>query len=395
MKALRGPFARWPRVSDAFLAVALFLTTALLAQGPDNTMVARSIGSVPVAVLAVMAAAAATLYVRRSAPLVMLGVAVTGWAALVPTRTYDLGFIMLVVLFSVGRYVEEMRNGLVGTALLVLVLVVEALVRSTGWGETIFAAGVMFGIWYVGRQVRLRGERAAQRQRLRQTESARIVAEERTHIARELHDVIAHQVSMMTIQAAAAQAVAATDPDGARVAMAAVEQAGRQALDELRHLLGVLRLETGLEAGRNGVGPQPGLADLPRLVAQVRSAGLAVEVSDGLTTPLPIRVQLSAYRIIQEALTNVLKHGGRGTRTEVRLRENPGHVTIEVLDHAAPGPGRPQRADTVTTGGGFTGHGIIGMRERATLLGGSLDTGPRPDGGYGVVARLPLTGEPA
>jgi signal transduction histidine kinase len=222
-----------------------------------------------------------------------------------------------------------------------------------------------------------------QRRLHQEAEARRIIAEERTHIARELHDVVAHQVSMMTVQAGAAQAVADTDPEAARQAMAAVEQAGRQALDELRHLLGVLRPETRSDTGRNGTGPQPGLAELPRLVDQVRAAGLGVEVSDSVTTTLPIRVQLSAYRIVQEALTNVLKHGGPGTRAQVRLRETGTDLIIEVVDDAVAGPGRPQPA----------GHGIIGMRERATLLGGSLDTGPRPDGGFRVVARLPLTGE--
>lgn len=384
-RGFRGPFARWPRVSDALLAVFLFLTTAGLAEGPDNTMVTRPIGDVPVGVVVVMAVAAATLYVRRRLPLVMLAVTSVCWAVLIPTREYDMGFITLVVLYSVGRYVAEFRPGLIGTTVPVVLLVVEGLVRSTAWAEIVFGGVVLYGVGYVGRQIGLRGERAAQRRRLQVTEAARIVVEERTHIARELHDVIAHQVSMMTIQAGAAQAVAATDPDAAVRAMASVELAGRQALDELRHLLGVLRPETGFEAGRNGVGPQPGLQDLPQLVDQVRAAGLDIAVSDGLTTPLPMRVQLSAYRIIQEALTNVLKHGGRGTRAEVHLRENSDDITIEVVDHGVGAPPRPPRA----------GHGIIGMRERATLLGGSLDSGPRPDGGFRVVARLPLQGDPA
>ncbi|MEH1126956.1 sensor histidine kinase [Micromonospora sp. CPCC 206061] len=191
--------------------------------------------------------------------------------------------------------------------------------------------------------------------------------------------MVAHQVSMMTVQAGAAQAVVAADPEGARQAMAAVELAGRQALDELRHLLGVLRPENE----RDGLGPQPGLAELPRLIARVRTAGLDVQITDDLRTPLPTRVQLSAFRIIQEALTNVLKHGGPGTRAEVHLREDGTAITIEILDHAQTGIARPQRA----------GHGIVGMRERATLLGGSLDAGPRPEGGFRVLARLPLTGE--
>jgi signal transduction histidine kinase len=137
------------------------------------------------------------------------------------------------------------------------------------------------------------------------------------------------------------------------------------------------------EAGANGVGPQPGLTDLPRLVDQVRAAGLTVEIVDEVEAALPIRVQLSAYRIVQEALTNVLKHGG--PRAVVRLTEDGAVLTIEVIDDADAGPMRPQPA----------GHGIIGMRERTTLLGGSLDTGPRPDGGFRVVARLPVTGESA
>jgi signal transduction histidine kinase len=364
-------------VSDAVLAAVLFGLAVTLAEGPGDSLVARRVTDLPVAVLLVIAVAAAATSLRRRAPLAVLGVTVAGWALLVPTGEYDLGFIVVVVIYSVGRYVAGLRPGLVGVAAVAVVLVVEGLVRSTAWGETWFGVSVMYLIWYVGRQVRLRGERAAQRRRHQEDEVRRIIAEERTHIARELHDVVAHQVSMMTVQAGAAQAVYATDPEAARAAMAAVEQAGRQALNELRHLLGVLRPESG----RNGVGPQPGLADLPRLVDQVRAAGLDIAVDDGVRGPLPMRVQLSAYRIVQEALTNVLKHGGRGTHAGVTLRDDGAELTIEVVDDAEPLTPRPSSAK---------GHGIIGMRERATLLGGSLDAGPGPDGGFRVVARLPL-----
>jgi signal transduction histidine kinase len=382
-RRFRGPFARWPRASDAILAVLVFLASAMVTEGPGDSLVIRPVGSVPVAVLLVTAVAGATLWWRRREPLAVLGVAVAGWAVLLATREYDLGLLVLVALYGVGRYEPRVRLGLVGLGAAMAVLVAEGLVRSTAWGETVFGVGVQFLVWYVGRQVRLRGERAVQRHRHREAEVRRIVAEERTHIARELHDVVAHQVSMMTVQAGAAQAVAATDPEAASRAMAAVELAGRQALNELRHLLGVLRPDAGSPSGRHDVGPQPGLTDLPRLVDQVRAAGLDIEVRDNLRGPLPIRVQLSAYRIVQEALTNVLKHGGPGTRAEIRLGEDGTDVTIEVLDDAVPGPARPRAA----------GHGIIGMRERATLLGGSLDTGPRPDGGFRVVARLPVAGE--
>jgi signal transduction histidine kinase len=168
-----------------------------------------------------------------------------------------------------------------------------------------------------------------------------------------------------------------------------VEDAGRQALDELRHLLGVLRPETDPD----GLGPQPGLADLPRLVEQTRGAGLDVSLAaDGVVAGLPARVDLFAYRIVQEALTNVLKHAGPGARTEVRLGTDRRGVVIEVLDDGRgatvlPGPG-PDDA-------GVRGHGIVGMRERARLLGGTLDARPRPGGGFRVVAHLPTASEPA
>jgi signal transduction histidine kinase len=175
--------------------------------------------------------------------------------------------------------------------------------------------------------------------------------------------------------------------------MAAVEQAGRQALDELRHLLGVLRPEVDGEA----LGPQAGLADVPRLVDQFRAAGLDVvltmdavpgelpgDLPGELPGDLPARVDLSAYRIVQEALTNALKHAGPGARTSVRVGVDGGQVRIEVLDDG--------RGLSILPG---SGHGILGMRERALLLGGRLEAGPRPGGGFQVVAQLPLEGDAA
>ena len=193
--------------------------------------------------------------------------------------------------------------------------------------------------------------------------------------------MVAHRVSLMTVQAGAAKTVAAADPESASQAMHEVEKAGRQALDELRHLLGVLRPEAEVAA----LGPQPGLADVPRLVEQFRAAGLDVSLAmEGAQIGLPARVDLSAYRIAQEALTNVLKHAGPSARTEVRLSTDNHHVAIEVLDNG--------RGGTILPG---SGHGIVGMRERALLLGGSLHVGPRPGGGFQVVARLPIWDEPA
>jgi signal transduction histidine kinase len=276
----------------------------------------------------------------------------------------------------------------VGVAGAIAVVNVDGLTDPAPWGEAVFGGVVMFVAWYVGRRFKLRDERSAQLMREQAAEARRIVTEERARIARELHDVVAHRVSLMTVQAGAAKAVAAEDPEGARAAMGAVEEAGRQALDELRHLLGVLRPETDPD----GLGPQPSLADLPRLVEQVRAAGLDVSITDGLRTPLPARVELSVYRIVQEALTNVLKHAGPRARAEVHLRGDRSGITVEVLDdgHGVTAPPVPGAGHE-----GRAGHGLVGMRERAHLLGGHLDAGPRTGGGFRVVAHLPAGGEAA
>ncbi|HWD42937.1 MAG TPA: ATP-binding protein [Actinomycetota bacterium] len=187
--------------------------------------------------------------------------------------------------------------------------------------------------------------------------------------------------------------------------MGAVEEAGRQALDELRHLLGVLRPETDPD----GLVPQPGLKELPRLVEQVRGAGLDVSLAtDGVPAELPARVDLFAYRIVQEALTNVLKHAGPGAHTEVRLGSDGRGIVVEVLDDGsanvngvewASDKGVESAFGRRSTGSdrpeGRSGHGIVGMRERARLLGGTLDATPRSGGGFRVVAHLPTGGEPA
>ncbi|HJW61965.1 MAG TPA: histidine kinase, partial [Actinomycetes bacterium] len=315
-RGFRGPFARWPRAADAVLAAVVFLATVFLVDGPGDSVVIRPIGDVPVAALLVYAVASAALYWRRRAPLAVLGVVLAAWALTLGDSYSQIGGVAIIALYSAGRYATEDRWGQVGVAAAIAVVSIDLLNDPAPWGEAVFGAVVMFVAWYVGRRLRLRSERAAQLLEEQAAEARRIVIEERTRIARELHDVVAHRVSLMTVQAGAAKAVAAEDPEGALRAMAAVEEAGRQALDELRHLLGVLRPETGLD----GLGPQPGLADLPRLVEQTRGAGLDVSLAtDGLSGELPARVDLFAYRIVQEALTNVLKHAGPGARAQVRL----------------------------------------------------------------------------
>jgi signal transduction histidine kinase len=391
-RPFRGPFARWPRAADAVLALAALLVTVFVMDGPGDSLVIRPIGELPISVLLVYTVASAALYWRRRAPLVVLGTVLVAWAGLLGSGYAHLGLPTIIALYSAGRHAAAVWWGAAGVAGAIAMVNVSGLRDpAPWWQEAVFGGLVMFGAWYVGRRLRLRQERAGQRLREQAAESRRIVVEERTRIARELHDVVAHRVSLMTVQAGGAKAVAAEDPQAALQAMGAVEEAGRQALDELRHLLGVLRPETG---DLDDLGPQPGLADLPRLVEQTRRAGVDVVLAtDGLPATLPARMDLFAYRIVQEALTNVLKHAGPGARAEVRLGTDRSAIVIEVLDDggdgaaAVPGPNG--------TGADARGHGVVGMRERALLLGGSLDAGPRAEGGFRVVARLPVGGEPA
>jgi signal transduction histidine kinase len=399
-RSFRGPFARWPRTADAVLATAVFLGTVFLVDGPGDSVAFRPVGDVPIPALLAFAVASAALYWRRRAPLVVVAVTVLAWAVTLGSGYADGGGPVLIALYSAGRYATADRWAHLGVAAAIVVVVLDGLTNPVPWGEVVFGAVVMFVAWYVGRRLRLRAERAAQLLREQAAEARRIVIEERTRIARELHDVVAHRVSLMTVQAGAAKAVAAQDPEGALRAMGAVEEAGRQALEELRHLLGVLRPETDPD----GLGPQPGLADLPRLVEQIREAGLDVSLAtDGVSAQLPVRVDLFAYRIVQEALTNVLKHAGPGARTQVRLGTDRNGIVVEVLDDGSGSDKGVESAvgrqsvdsDRQTPSGRPAGHGIVGMRERAVLLGGTLEARPRPGGGFRVVAHLPTGGEPA
>jgi signal transduction histidine kinase len=376
--------ARWPRAADAVLAIVVFLAIVFVSfEGPNDEFAIRSLSDVSIAAFFVYAVASGALYWRRYQPLVVLGVTLV--ASALPMRlgySETVGIAMLVALYSVGRYATNDQWSYVGVgAAFALVAITPLIDEGVTAAEIGFGVFVMFVVWYIGRRMWIRGERAAQLEREQAAEARRVVAEERTRIARELHDVVAHRVSMMTVQAGAAKTVAADDPEGALQAMEEVEKAGHQALGELRHLLGVLRPEAEVD----GLGPPPGLADVPRLVEQFARAGLDVSLTmDGLPTDLPTRVDLSAYRIVQEALTNVLKHAGPSARTEVRLSIDNHEVAIEVLDNG--------HGDTTLPG---SGHGILGMRERALLLGGSLDAGPRTGGGFQVVAHLPIWAEPA
>jgi signal transduction histidine kinase len=212
----------------------------------------------------------------------------------------------------------------------------------------------------------------------REVATREAVVAERGRIARELHDVVAHHMSVMVVQAEAARAVGGRDPGAANEALRQIEASGRTGLAEMRRLLEILKSQ---EDG-DGREPQPGLAQLGGLIEGMGSTGMLVESEvSGPPRPLPPGVDLSAYRIVQEALTNTLKHAG-GPRAHVLVRYEPDAVEVEVVDD---GPGPPP----AQANGASAGHGLIGMRERVQLFGGELDAGPRPGGGFRVWARLP------
>jgi len=292
----------------------------------------------------------------------------------------------LLALWVVGAYnpLQTAVAGL-GIAMASIVVITVEDVRVP-YDEAANVALIGFFVWLTATVLRHRAdrlaevERRADRLQAEQDDRAReAIAEERARIARELHDVVAHSVSVMTVQAGAARLQLPTDPQRAVEPLLAVEEAGRQALTELRRLLGILREDGGTYV----LAPQPGIEDLPALADTLREAGLPVELTvEGATRPLPAGVGLAAYRIAQEALTNTLKHGG-GARACVVVRYAAHAVHLEVSD------------DGGGNGANGRGHGLIGMRERAAIYGGHLEAGPRPGGGFVVRATLPVeTGQP-
>jgi signal transduction histidine kinase len=256
------------------------------------------------------------------------------------------------------------------------------------WAVYLVIVTLMFAVWVVGRSVRLRRaylaeleDRAERLERAGEADRRAAMAEERSRIARELHDVVAHHVSVMTVQAVAARRVLSTSPETAAGALSAIEEMGRAAMAEMRNIVGVLRTE-GDEGGERA--PQPGVRDLPALVEQMREAGLRTQLwIEGDESRLPPGLDLAAYRLIQEALTNSLRHAGAGARAWVTVRREPATLTVHVEDDGRGPAAEPRHPDR-------PGHGLVGIRERVALYGGMLQTGPRQGGGFEVRARFPL-----
>jgi len=290
--------------------------------------------------------------------------------------------------YSIGAHTAGRRRWL-GLGLMFgvgLPFMVAADGNGMASGNALAPIAWLTGAWAVGAIIRGRRLRTAELELLtaelaqqRDLQAQAAVAVERGRIARELHDVVAHNVSMMVVQAGAADRVLEGDQPDVRRALAAIAGTGRETVDEMRLLLGVVRSDEGA-----GLSPQPGLGDLDQLVSNVRSAGLHVDLRvEGERSTLSPGVDLSAYRIVQEALTNVLKHAGTAS-VEVTVRYGNDAVQVEVCDD-----GRPREP---TAGGG---NGLIGMRERVAMLGGEFRAGARRDGGFAVFARLPIAGPAA
>jgi signal transduction histidine kinase len=260
---------------------------------------------------------------------------------------------------------------------------------------TYIASEVCIGLaWLAGwnerrRRARLTElrDRAERLEREREEEARRAVSQERLRIARELHDVIAHSMSVIAVQSAVGNHVIDTQPAQARQSLAAIEATSRSALTEMRRLLGVLRQEG---EPRGSLAPAPGLADLSALVAQVQDAGLRVWINvEGERGLVPPGIDLSAYRVIQEALTNVIKHAGSATAT-VAISYTGDAVTVEIANQPPAAPDARVPGPRTGSGPGITGHGIIGMRERVAVFGGEFAAGPAPDGGFLVRACFPV-----
>ena len=356
---------------------------------PSRPSVAGVPGFGSAAALALILAIVLPLFWRRKAPVAIFAVvfaAALGQAVFTPDFTDDLA--LLVAFYTVADR-EPLRRVLAVAAVLECGAVLAALSYKSPregaahvaleWAGFSVLAGVTGLLGYYTRARRAYLER----ERERDVELA--AAAERTRIAREMHDIVAHNLAVMIALADGAAYTVGHDPDHAAVLLGHVSQTGRSALTEMRRLLGVLR---GPEDSASGNAPQPALADLITMIGTVREAGLPVRLTvSGQAFPLPPGAQLTLYRIVQEALTNVLKHADAAS-AHVHLTYQNGEVELEVTDDGRTAAPVPPEA-----GPAATGHGLVGMRERAAVFGGEVSAGPRPEGGWRVHARLPGTEE--
>ncbi len=329
---------------------------------------------------------AGALLFRRRAPFVAPLVVAAGalvFTALDPVAAYETDSMFLVLIlaaWAAGSLLDPRQAAVALLAILVAGWTVFIRAPDVPLTELLWLSFPLTGIFVISAASARHSEqarRAEERARRSEAEAKRAVGEERARISRELHDVVAHSVSVMTVQASAVRRLLKPEQEREREALQVVEETGRQALTEMRRLLGIMR-EEGVSAER---APQPGLATIGNLVEHVREAGLPVELTvEGEPVKLPPGVDLSAYRIVQEALTNALRHAGPA-HAWVAVRYGGDDVEIEVENDG--------RSDSDGEAGG---HGLVGMRERVALCGGELTAGPRKGGGFSISARLPVSG---
>jgi signal transduction histidine kinase len=389
-----GRLSRWPWLKEhgslVFdLGIAAVLTVVLqlevwFSEGPQETFYSRPFSS-PILLLVTV-----PLVWRRRAP-VAVAAAMGGGMALQAvvtgefTAAFGILWALFISLYSVGAYADGRRR----IAGLAIVVVAEAIreLQTLPENETDFWNGAVFqllalaafgvGVFVAARRRSRRLSQLADRLEWERDERERAaLAEERGRMARELHDVVAHDVSAALLQAEAAEALLDTEPERARASLHTVQQTSREALAEMRRLVGMLRAEDDAAP----LAPHPGLSELPSLVERNRDAGLPVELAiEGEPRELPPGIDFSAYRIVQESLTNVRKHAG-SAQTRVCVRYAARSLEVDVVDDGRGG----------TTTSDDTGHGLIGMRERVAFFGGDFSAVAREQGGFVVRARFPL-----
>ncbi|MFJ9694771.1 sensor histidine kinase [Kitasatospora sp. NPDC101183] len=381
-----------PRSLAFDAALALFLALAAgryasIAHGPDETAWKGLLPLVPFVPL--------PLVLRRRHPLAVLWAVLP--AALLLHRAsediaYTLGEAVIIAAYSAAAYGRGRRPVLLSLAAATAALVVVfGAAKLPHFPNSVIAVLAMVPVLAVAWELRMwrrrvdeERERRSDLERAQLAALERAVELERARIARELHDVVTHNVSMMTIQAGAARKILDTAPDRAREAMSAVEAGGRAAMTELRHVMGLLTIDSETAedpAAGADLSPQPGLDRLDALLDGVRRAGLPVALTvRGEPRPVPSGVGLAAYRVVQEALTNTVKHAG-GAEAAVTVEYAPDRLRVEVVDSGG------RRTGAASTG---NGRGLLGLRERLAVYGGTLHTGPRTRGGYRVKALIPL-----
>jgi signal transduction histidine kinase len=379
---------RRPRGRRSF---AFDFALALVAAATELAQVIGATGTPSDAALVLAVVAGGVLVLRRTAPVAVLATTLAAGGAIVALGDDPSGVSALIALYTTAAFCE-LRVSLAALALTAAIAApLSAATADAPGRQTSAAFGaiivvvVTVGIWGLGayaqtqrRYRRELQERAASVERERDQLARIALHEERTSIARELHDIVAHSVSVMLVGVRGARDVLRTSPDTADDTLAHVERSGEQSLAELRRILVLLREPEQAAESR----PQPSLAELNELVASYRAAGMPVRLEVvGEPLPLPSGVELSVYRIVQEALTNTLKHSNPSNVT-VTLAFRDSRLELEVVDDGTPTPGAAEN-----------GQGIIGMRERAALLGGELETGQREGGGFRVAAQLPISGD--